>query len=56
MVGSSHTFTAQEGGTFFLGFNDHISDWQGNIIYGLDKDGIVWEDNAGAFTATIRKQ
>jgi hypothetical protein len=55
-VGSYHTFTAKENGTLYLGFNDHISDWQGNIIYSSDEDGVVWEDNDGAFTATIRKQ
>jgi hypothetical protein len=55
MVGSSYTFTAQENETLYLGFNDHISDWQGNIIYSLDEDGIVWEGNGGSFIATIRK-
>ena len=55
-VGSYHTFTAQESGTLYLGFNDHISNWQGNIIYSTDEDGVVWEENEGAFTATIRKQ
>jgi hypothetical protein len=56
MVGNSYTFTAPENGTLYLGFNDNISDWQGNIIHSLNEEGVIWDDNGGAFTATIRKE
>ena len=56
MVGSSYMFVAQERGNLFLGFNDHISDWQGNPIFGLDNDGVTWPDNGGGFLARIRKR
>lgn len=54
-VGRYYTFTASENGTLYLGANDVISDYKGNILYSLDETGIIWPDNGGAFTATVKR-
>ena len=54
-VGRHYLFTAQENGTLYLGANDVISDYKGNIVYTLDESSIIWPDNGGAFTVNVKR-
>jgi len=54
-IGSHYSFTAQESGTLYLGANDIVSDYKGNIVYGLDEMKPIWLDNGGTFAAVVKR-
>jgi hypothetical protein len=54
-VGSNYTFTAEQDGRLYLGVNDAISDYKGNVIYNGNETGTIWPDNGGSFIANVKR-
>jgi hypothetical protein len=54
-VGSNYTFTAEDNGRLYLGVNDVISDYKGNVIYNGNETGAIWSDNGGSFIANVKR-
>ena len=52
-VGTSCSFIAKKNGRLYLGINNKISDWQGNITMRADIDDVVWGESGGYFKAKI---
>lgn len=54
-VGSNYSFTADQTGRLYLGVNDVISDYKGNVLYRGDETGTIWPDNGGSFIANVKR-